>query len=44
MFRPIHIDSSQVLCACQGPFNLEWKIAANSLWLQKKKKIVKKKL
>ena len=20
MFRPIYIDSSQVLCACQGPF------------------------
>ena len=23
MFRPIHIDSSQLLCACQGPFKGE---------------------
>ena len=24
MFRPIHINSSQLLCACQGSFNITW--------------------
>ena len=23
MFRPIHINSSQLLCACQGSFNAD---------------------
>ena len=30
MFRPIHINSSQLLCACQGTFNL-WASAGENI-------------